>query len=502
MTSLPAKKLLLVEPPFFRLYCDSYSLDRAPLSLGYLGCTAKEKAGWDVMIYNVDFKPNSKIISVSHLAGKGFDNYLENLQDPSYCVWEEARRTIAEFKPTVMGITCKSQNFTAARKLAQIAKEVDSSITVVVGGPHPSMVGADVLSDDNIDIAAQGEGENTLVELLQWKEGKRELENIHGIIYRSDTEIIKNSPREYIQDLDTLCHPHKNLSSMLKDHDQFPLVAFRGIFATRGCPFNCSFCGSKYIWTRKVRYRSVDNVLEEIRDLLSKGIPSIHFEDDTFGINKKYIRDLCSGIKREFPSLEWSCEINVRLVNDEVVSMMTGAGCHRILIGIESGNDHILETIRKNITIEQAYEACRIIRRHGAKLSTFFMIGFPHETEETLDDTIEAIKQVFKLGGDVVYSIFTPYPGTELFQFCKEKGLVTDDFNVSLYNHQSPMNCFSMYIKPERFREKASEIEKIVDRMNRRAWLKRAFSLSTLKRIREIGLLSAFKRGLQLIGFK
>jgi radical SAM superfamily enzyme YgiQ (UPF0313 family) len=502
MNTQPEKKILLIEPPFLRLFSEEYSLNRAPLSLGYLACTIRERTDWEVMIYNSDFIAKSKMLSISYLAGEGFRKYLSNLEDPSFSVWQEIRETIREFGPSIVGITSKSQNFAATCVIARIAKQVNPGITVIVGGPHPSMAGQSTLGEASIDMAVRGEGEDTMTEILEWAEGSRSLPGIDGIIFREDGQIRTNRPRQYIEDLDSLCLPHENLSGVLKDYEKFPPIAFRGIFATRGCPFNCSFCGSKYIWTRAVRHRSPSSVISEIKKLISRGVPAIHFEDDTFGVNKNYIRELCGLLMSEVPRLEWSCEINVKLVDEEIVELMARAGCHRILIGIESGNNEMLKTIRKNITVEEAFRASEIIIRHGIDLSAFFIIGFPEETEETLSDTISAIKKIYSSGGDVVYSIFTPYPGTELFEYCREKGLVRDDFNVSLYNHQSPMNNFTLNISDERFREIASELEALIDRLNRRAWLRRAFSLSTIKRIREFGLMQSIRRGLQLFGLK
>lgn len=145
---------------------------------------------------------------------------------------------------------------------------------------------------------------------------------------------------------------------------------------------------------------------------------------------------------------------------------MKKAGCYSICLGIESGNNAILQKIRKGFTIDKAIAACNIIRRHGIHYSTLFMVGFPWETKETLNDTLNMIKQ---LESDVfiVYSIFTPYPGTEAFEFCKQNELVNDEFNVALYNHQSPENCFCHMPKQE-FRKLLSQIEEFVDDHNQK----------------------------------
>ena len=491
------RRILLMEPPFYRLFKYTYSLHRYPLALGYLAGTIRKETNWSVMVYNADFHPQNDPIKVSYLTGTGFDNYLNNLNDLSGRVWEEIKSTILEYKPTVVGISATSQSFTSACIVAKLAKKVNEQIVVIVGGPHPSMVGAEVLNCPDIDVGVKGEGENTIVELLNAIEAREQFDSIQGIIYRKDGQIVENDQRELIQDLDSLCFPHESAAEVLKDYDQYPLTAFRNIFATRGCPYACFFCGSRYIWSRKVRFRSPENVIREIEGLQKMGLRLIHFDDDIFGINKKYINDLCNAIIAHCPGLKWSCELHVKLVDEQTISIMKAAGCYLILIGIESGNNQILKEVRKNITIEEALSACEIIKKHGIDLRAFFIVGFPQETEDTLNDTVAAMKKI--KCDSLIYSIFTPYPRTEAFEFCKEKGLISDDYDVSLYNHQSPANCFCMNITPKRFRILVPKIETMVDRKNSLYSIKQLFSLSTFRRIRELGIRKSFQKGIRVL---
>ena len=161
-----ANKILLIEPPLYRLFHDKYSLERYPLSLGYLAGTIKQKTDWDVLAYNADFYPWGIPQKISYLTGEGFKKYKNNLEDLSGKVWEEIRSTILEYKPTVIGITAKTQNFESASIIARIAKEINDKIIVIVGGPHPSMVRHEVVKKKEVDICVRGEGEETIVELL------------------------------------------------------------------------------------------------------------------------------------------------------------------------------------------------------------------------------------------------------------------------------------------------------------------------------------------------
>ena len=490
-------RILLIEPPFYRLFKNSYSLDRYPLSLGYLAGTIRKETNWGVMVYNADFYPQGEPIKVSYLASTGFDNYLRNLKDFSESVWREVKLTIKGYEPTVVGVSAKSPNFASACIIAKLAKEINEQIILIAGGPHPSMVGLDVLTCPDIDIGVKGEGENTIVELLNAIGGSKELHGIQGIVYRKDGQIIENPPGEFIKDLDSLCFPHEYAQEVLKDYNQYPLSAFKSIFATRGCPHNCFFCGSRKIWSRKVRFRSPENIVREINGLQKMGLRLIHFDDDTFGINKKYINNLCNALIKYCPGIKWSCELHVKLVDEQTISLMKAAGCYSIQIGIESGNNEILKEMRKNITIEEAFSAAGIIKKYGIYLQTFFMVGFPRETEDTLNDTVTAMKKIKSDG--LFYSIFTPYPGTEAFDFCKEHGLISDDYDISLYNHQSPANCFCINISLKRFRTLVTKIEKMVDRKNSLFRIKRLFSLFTnIRKIQEYGIGKSFQKAMRI----
>ena len=201
------KKVLFIEPPFYRLFKDAYSLDRYPLSLGYLAAAVRKKTDWEAMVYNADFFPHSETLEVSYFAGPGFDNYLNNLKNMSAPIWKQVKATIAEYRPTVVGISAKSQNFTSACIVAQLVKEIDEKITVIIGGPHPSMVGREVLKYPNVDLGVKGEGEVTIIELLNAIESGRSLDSIKGLIYRRGNLAVENPPREFIKDLDSLPFP-------------------------------------------------------------------------------------------------------------------------------------------------------------------------------------------------------------------------------------------------------------------------------------------------------
>jgi radical SAM superfamily enzyme YgiQ (UPF0313 family) len=462
---LSTPKLLLIEPPFYRLFKDTYALVKYPLSLGYLAAAVKTKTRWEVRVYNADFAPTSDPFEVTYFKDRGFRQYLNSLHDISGNIWREIREVVSSFEPTVVGISAKSANFASAVQVAHIVKAVSPRIRVVVGGPHPTTVREAVLDAASIDMAVMGEGEETLVELLSAIETGKEIGGVRGLIYRDGAQPVATPSRPFMTDLDSLPFPHAFAREVLQDFADYPPRAFSGIFSTRGCPFNCLFCGSKNIWGRKTRFRSPENVAAEMLRLREMGVEHIHFEDDTFGVTPAYLRAICEAIRRQCPGISWSCELHVRLVSEENIALMKAAGCRMIQLGFESGNDEILKTIRKGFTVSEALRACRIIDHQGVQLQTFFMGGFPQETGESLTDTLRVIESLSC--HKVIYSIFTPYPGTEAFDLCLKMGLIPDGYDPSLYNHQSPRNLFCQALSAESFLEISSRIESVVVIKNR-----------------------------------
>lgn len=450
------------------------------------------------MVHNADFAPNPDLgFSTSYLSGVGFKNFLKNLKDITGSMWKEVEATIAEYRPTIIGIYCCAPSYASANTVARIAKSISKENIVVLGGPHPTTVGAEALEDANVDMVVRGEGEQTIIEILDAFDRRETLEKIRGIAYRSDNEIVETGARECIENLDSLCFPHEYAMEVLKDYDEYPKAAFRDVFATRGCPYDCFFCGSRYIWGKKVRFRSAASVVSQIKSLQRMGLKWIEFGDDTFGVDKEYTKQLCESLIHDCHGIRWGCETRVDSIDEQTVALMKKAGCRSIGLGIESGNNEILRRIRKGATIEQTMTAADIIAKSGIKLTAYFIIGFPWETEDTLNDTFAAIQ---KIKGWLVYHIFTPYPGTEAFEFCKQAGLIDSNYNMTLYNHESPENCFCLNMKKERFREIASKIERYTDKHNAKQDLRATFSLSTLYKLHDFGLRASLRKLGSVVG--
>lgn len=484
------KRIIIIEPPFYRLYHDQFCLVKYPLALGYLSGSIIKKTDWKVQTYNADFNTKKKPFDPEgdYLTGEGFQLYLKTLKDPTAPIWQEVRDTISEFNPSVVGISVKSQNFTSGSIVAKIAKEINPLIKVIMGGAHATMNGEALFKTPNIDFVAVGEGENTIVDFLKAIESGSNLKNVNGIIFQNENELIRTSSREYEADLDSLDFPLEHAPNVLKNFDKYPKEAFGYIFGSRGCPYACTFCESKAMWTRKVRYRSPENIVAEMKQMQDFGIHSVNFDDDTFGISKKNIKAINNLLHDELPDMTYTCETVVQLAKDEeVVKDMKRGDCTGTYVGIESGNNEMLKTIKKTQTTDECVLAMRNLQKNGIDAHAFIMVGFPTETEETFKQTMDFLP-VLK-PDNIIFSIFTPYPGSDLFYQCKKEGLIGEDFDLSIYNHQSPLNCFTKNIPRERFYELRGEATKFVDVYNQKAKFRRGMAA-----LKNIGFMGTVKK--------
>lgn len=456
-------RLLLMEPPFYRLMEGGNGLSRYPLGLGYLAAAARQGTGWQVTVCNGDFVPRAAPIKVTYLTGEGFARYRANLRDLAAAPWAGVRQALATLRPGVLGLSLKSPTLAAGLALARLAKELDPTVLVVAGGPHVSAVGPEVLTHPELDLAVLGEGEVSLVELLNALERGRDPGQVPGLALRRRGTPLATAARPPLADLDSLPWPRPLPPEGLWEHELYPPEAFRGLLASRGCPRSCFYCGSRSIWGG-ARRRRPEAVAAEARSLLGRGLSRLHFEDDTFGMDRDYLPELCLGLAQGCPGLAFTCETHVSLITPQALDRLQEAGCVGIQLGMESGSDRLLKAMHKGFTWERALAACRLIRQRGLRLECFFMVGMPQEDETSLGQTLRAIEN---LDCDkVIYSIFTPYPGTEAYAYCRERGLIAADFDPSLHNHQSPANCFSGHLAPERFRELAAQVERAVESKN------------------------------------
>ncbi|MDP2727413.1 MAG: radical SAM protein, partial [Dehalococcoidia bacterium] len=327
---------------------------------------------------------------------------------------EEQLERIAESRPDLVGITCMSHVYHGARLLAQGIKS-RLGCAVVVGGPHPSIFKETLLEEQSIDFVVYGEGEETLLELSKCLEGGRTPEDVAGLCWRREGEAVRNPPRVALKELDALPFPARHLLRLqdypLRAPDGTPMAT---LITSRGCPYDCSFC-FKGLFGRTYRQRSVANVIHEIAELTrAYQIRNFYFVDDLFTLNQEWLHDFSQAIVGADLNIRWKCLARVDRVNPHILQQMWQAGCREVHYGIESGNDTILRSITKNVSLSQVREAVSWTRQAGMLVKGYFMLGLPGDTEETILSTVDFASSLEL--DEAMFSLTTPFPGTRLWQ--------------------------------------------------------------------------------------
>ena len=349
---------------------------------------------------------------------------------------EDLLKEVRSFAPDLVGISATTASFT---KALATAKEVKSQfdLTVVVGGPHVTALPEATLENPCFDIGVVGEGEITMVELAAKLQSGDGLEDVKGIVYRERDKVRRNPERPYIMDLDSVPFPARHLLSPLDVYRPTP-SAYRCLpqatmITSRGCPYNCTFC-DRSVFGSTYRARSATNVVDEMEILIEKhGAKEIRFWDDTFNIDARRVIQICEEIRARGIDVPWTCLGRINRMNAEVLRAMEESGCWQVDYGIESGNQQLLDGIRKGLTLDMIRTVTKMTREAGIRMRGFFMLGLPGETEETMRETIEFAK---KLGlSAAVFHVTTPFPGTELYKMVLESGELDtkaswDDYSI------------------------------------------------------------------------
>jgi len=308
-------------------------------------------------------------------------------------------------------------------ELVKILKEKFKAIPIIAGGPHPTVLPEQALNENpGLDYIVVGEGEITILELLDGISGKKDLAQIEGIAYREEGQIKVTLRRPLIEDLDSLPRIAYHLFDMEKyipapdSYRRFPATH---MMRSRGCPFNCIYCSNKTMFGRKVRTHSVERVVSDISFLKEHyNIKEIFFWDDIFTVNRKWVEEFCEKIKKEAP-ISWSCNTRVDMVDEVLLKKMKQASCWQIHFGIESGNQRLLDLIKKQITLDQVEQAMRLTRKVGIQTRAYYMLGLPTETPQESLESIRFIKRIRPSYSMV--GLASPYPGTEFAQMVKDE---------------------------------------------------------------------------------
>ncbi|MBN1527187.1 MAG: radical SAM protein [Candidatus Omnitrophica bacterium] len=433
------KKILLVVPPFYRLMGGKNNW--VQLGLGYIA-SFLNKNGHAVKVYNADHANKREDLTLRQVF-EGYENYRAIVNDIGHPIWQEIRARIAEYQPDLIGITVVlSATLKCAENIATVAHQVDKDIKIVLGGPHATMVYEDSIKRPWVDYVVRQEGEHTMLELIRG-DG---LAGIKGLSYKdAGGEVRHNPARPLIEDLNSLPFPDPGLQLMpvMDPENNFGMIT-----TSRGCSLACVFCSSPRLWNRKVRFRSVDNVVAEMEFRHDNyGVRRYYFCDDNISINKRFTQGLCRSMIDKGWDLSWSCEARVRSFDEETLVLMKKAGCKRIKLGVESGSDKVLKFMRKGITVKDVRETVALIEKVGIDLTIYILLGMPVEEPEDIEMTYGLLKEIEP--AYVSLSVATPHIGSELWDIMEKMNI---DFPEDLwtdYYAQSGSTILNKYVTPQ-----------------------------------------------------
>ena len=418
-----------------------------PLGLAYIGAVL-EIDGHTVKIFDLTLEPKRPL--------------------------ESKMEEIVKFSPEIVGISAMSHSYDNAIKIAEELKN-KTEAKIVLGGPHPTIMPENVLQNEFVDFVIMGEGEDTFLKMCQnLSTGK--FHGIDGLCYKENGRIVIQPKNYFIADLDSIPFPARHLLRM----SDYTLIDDYGekmatIVSSRGCPYRCTYC-YKGLFGVSYRQRSFQNVINEIKFCMKEfGYKSFYFVDDLFTMNAQRIKGLTDTIKEERLNIRWQCLARVNNATPEMFKQMKEAGCYKIHFGIESGNQNIINKVQKAITLDQVRNAVKYCKAAGIRTKGYFMLGLPGDTVDTMQNTIDFAEELQL--GDAMFSITTPFPGTELWNSIDKSKIVSlsdafyrslnsDDINI-FYNVSDASNTDIMMM--------AKESCKITDAIGAKLFCERKF---------------------------
>ena len=389
--------VLLVNPPDITCkYKDVLGLTAPPLGLAYIAAVLEQ---------------NSVDVTV-------VDAPALNMDLPAY------ERMLKKTRVDLLGVQTTTPTIKQALAVARVTKALKPDCAVTLGGYHATFTADQLLREnDFVDVIVRNEGEHATLELADAFENDKPLRNIDGINYRDGSRLVETPKRRPIEDLDALPFPARHLLPM----DEYTLFGRKQVLATmicsRGCPMGCSFCASSAMHGRRVRFRSPENAVNEMEQVVDDyKVKMVGFMDDTFTLFPKWVSSFCKGIISRGIDVVWGCTARVDRFNKELLSHMWKAGCRTLLFGVESGNQKILDNVQKGTKVGQAKRAFKTAREIGMHTIASMTLGMPGENRVTADETIGFAKQVNP--DYALFSLATPYPGTMFYELASKMGLI------------------------------------------------------------------------------
>jgi radical SAM superfamily enzyme YgiQ (UPF0313 family) len=384
-------KVLLINPPYTSSKYKFIGLVAPPLGIAYIGAVL-ENGGFEVEI---------------------IDGAALELD------WKALEAEIKRAAPRVIAITALTPTIDQGLETAKLAKKVCPDSTIVMGGYHPSFNHTEILEKDFVDVVVIGEGEYTMLELVETLESGGDLKQVKGIAYQN----VVTPPRPVMKDLDELPFPARHLLPM----DHYKILNMKLNTATmisgRGCPMQCSFCASAALHGSQLRMRSADNVVDEMEHLIeSHGAGMIAFMDDTFTLKPTRVEQLCEEIKKRGLDVYWGCTARADTISSRMLQKMSDSGCITMFLGVESADQQQLDRVNKQLTVDKIRQAFTLSRKHDIRTIASVVLGMPGDTRESIGRTIKFVRELNP--SYALFSLATPYPGTKFYREAVENNLL------------------------------------------------------------------------------
>jgi len=395
------KKVLMVSPSLQGNVQVNSQENSSSLGLAYLHAVM-EKTGYSVETFN-------------------YNNVAMEISE------KEIEEKLRAMDPDFFLVQVFTMNRVGCRRAIEIARKIKPSIPVIAGGVHASIYYGQVLEHYGADYVVIGEGEHTIIDLLATLSAGASVDAVKGIAFRRGGRVITGPQRDLIPDkgLDELPFPKHGLFIG-------PNTEMACILTTRGCPFKCSFCCLHTISKRRFRRRSVDSVVDEIAHIADtfKQIKTIQISDDTFTLDQPRAIAICREIIRRGIKMKFLCSARIKPASVELFEVMEQAGFVGIGFGLETGSDKLLHAIHKSITRADVINTFKMLKDRKIAIATYLMVGFPGETEDTVNETIDLIKTLQK----IKYFEFAGvarlwvYPNTEVYEVLRAHGRIDDSY--------------------------------------------------------------------------
>lgn len=380
------------------------------------------------------------------LKKEGFKVGIIDMEVEEICL-DNIKSLIRKEKPGIVGITSMVISYKNALKIAKELKESFPKIKIVMGGPQASFLIKETFEEAEIDAICIFEGEETILELASfWLTGKPDIRYIKGIAYTKKGNIFINPKRPFIENLDNLPFLDRDLKNR---YSSLPVIT------GRGCSYKCFFCSAPGFWG-KARFRSPENIIKEILELIKKNKNgNILFVDDTFTLDLERLQRICDLIYQTHLNISWGCQGHLNKINMDIISKMCYSGCKGISFGVESGDTEVLRRIKKVIDLPSAKEIILNCLDMGLKIACSFIIGTPFDTKESMRKTFEFVTHLVKSAEGkkgslkIAFSYFTPLPGTEAYNYYVHSGLKFLTFDWNFYNFLTPVVESNLVVEKE-----------------------------------------------------